>query len=68
MKPCIRKSHFKGSKISNFLISMSLEPDGLNLWYFKCRLSKRFQVSYLKYQRSTTLGCKDRGIKNQRLF
>ena len=37
---------------SNFLITISLQPDGVNLWYSK-----------LRYQRSTKLYCKDIGIK-----
>ena len=43
---------------SSFLISFSLQPDGLNLRYFKLRL---FDHS-LKYLRSTTLGCNDVGV------
>ena len=43
---------------SNFLISISFQPNGVNLWYFKLRLIDLIEsVSFLG---STTLGCKEK--------
>ena len=41
----------------NFLISISLHPDGINLRYFKLRIFDLIHGS--KYPRYTTFGCKD---------
>ena len=41
-----------------WIFPLSLQPGGVNLWYFKLRLPIRVYI--LKYLRSTTLGCKDR--------
>ena len=40
-----------------------MQPGDVNLRYFKFRLHDITEFYGLKYLRSTTLGCKDRGIK-----
>ena len=45
---------------SDFLIPISLQPDGVNLQYFKLSSNR---IHSLKYQRSPTLNCKDIGIR-----
>ena len=48
---------------SNFLIFISLQPDILNLWYFKLILFDLTELIHsFKYLRSATLGSKDKGI------
>ena len=43
---------------------MSLEPNGVNFWYFKLNLTIwPNKILGLKYQKSTTLGCNDLGIR-----
>ena len=52
--------------ISIFSIPISLQPDGVNLFYFKHSfLSDR--IHSLKYLRSTILSCKDIGIRKSEL-
>ena len=44
---------------SNFRIPISLQPAGVDVWYFKLSLFDLTEFIYsLKYQGSTTLGCK----------
>ena len=45
------------------LIPISIEPDGVNLWYFKLP----YIIQSLKYERSTRSGCKDIGDKKIRI-
>ena len=48
---------------SNFLIPISLQSDGVDLWYFKIEIFWSNIMISLKYQRSTTLGCQDTGYR-----
>ena len=45
---------------SDFQIAISLQPDGVNLWYFKLRL---FDQKWFIVWNSPTLKCKDIGIR-----
>ena len=47
---------------SNFLIPIFLQPDGINLWYFKFRLLDLTEFIFEISMRSTTLDCKEIGI------
>ena len=40
-------------------VSLFLQPDGVNLLYFKLRLFDLTEFIELKYLRSMALGCKD---------
>ena len=51
---------------SNVLILISLQPVGVNFWKFKLFWS--YIIYSLKYLMSTTLGCKDKGLENQKLW
>ena len=51
---------------NNFLITISAQPDGENLWLFV--LNDLIQQHSLKYLRFTTLGCKDIGIKKSEFW
>ena len=42
---------------SNILITISVEPDVIELWYFKPNILS------LKYQRFTPLDCKAKGVR-----
>jgi len=42
---------------------LSLQPDGINLWYFYTKISWFNRIQRLKYLRSTTLGYKDIGFR-----
>ena len=48
--------------VANFIIPISLKPDGQNFKYFKHIMWANIIYS-LKYLRSMTLGCKDIEIK-----
>ena len=50
---------------SDFIIHISLQPVGVNLSYFKLRFDLIWwnRIHSLKYMRSTTLCCKDIGIR-----
>ena len=45
---------------SHFLVSISLQPDGVNLWI----PNLDYLIHSLEYLRSTTLGCKGIRIRN----
>ena len=42
-----------------------MQPDGVNLWYFKSRLLNVTELIVYKFK---TLGCKDKGLENQSLW
>jgi len=48
---------------SNFLISIFLQPNGVNLWYFKLRLFELGEFLVWNIYNPITLGCKDLGIR-----
>jgi len=48
---------------SEFLIPISLEPNVVNLWYFKLIIIWSNRIHSLKYLRSTTLESKDKVFK-----
>ena len=60
-KKCILKKGI-GSLLQTWFFKPppSLQPDSVNLWNFKLRFFD--QTESLKYLKSTTLGCKDKGI------
>ena len=52
------KKNYKSVPQTLIIISISLQPADLYLWYFK-----RTLTYVTEYLRSTTLGCKDIGIR-----
>ena len=48
---------------SQFSIPISLKQDGVNLWYFKLWLFDPSEFIVWNIYGSTTLGCRDKGIK-----
>ena len=50
---------FSISHKPKFWYPFFLQPDGVNLWYFKLRIFDLTEFLELKYLRSMALGCKD---------
>ena len=51
----------------NFLISISVQPDGFATFIFQTQIICSYRIESLKYLRSARLGCKDIGIRKSDL-